>query len=178
MVDAASCKEELRRLDNGPARDEPVPGIGFVHLDVRCRGNAADVLNTAKGVMKAICLQCALGWSEEADWKSLLPEQFVSACAPEMTREQADELLKRLKALSDEDRAAEAKERPWSLDNWLYWVQPSERLWQWWDAKVESSNRIVVTVAVESWPFGWGALTWLFRGSGAVDVVPIEQAAD
>ena len=177
MVDAASCKEELGRLEHGPARDEPVPGVGIAQLAVYCNGNAAEVLENAKAVMKVICSQCAQGWSDDVDWNSLLPARFVSACAPEMTRERAEKLMKHLQTLSDEEQEAEYKKRPWSLDNWLYWLQPSERAWHWWDAQLEGSDRIIVSIAVESWPFGWGALTWLFRGSGAIDVLPIEHAA-
>lgn len=178
MIDAAVCKSELRRLDHGPLGNEQIPGVGIVQFVVKCDGNASDVLNTAISVMKTVCSECASGWSEGVEWQSLLPAAFVSACAKEMTPEEADRWLNHWLSLSHEERESEERDRRWSLDNWVHWLQPNERLWQWWDARLDNADRITVSVAVESWPFGWGAITWLFRGSGAVNVTPIGQSVD
>jgi hypothetical protein len=178
MIGAVSCHAELQRLKQGPAENEEFHGIGIGQFIVKCNGNADDVLETAMAVMKVVCLQCVEGWPTTTDWRAILPSRFVDRCAEEMTREQAEQLLERINALNEQERKLDAKNRPWTLDNWLHWMQPSERLWQWWDAKVEDSNRIRVWFILDSWPFGWGAVTWLFRGSGAVEVMPLEQAVD
>ncbi len=178
MIDSASCKSELRRLESGPEKDEIQTGIWIGQFTVKCEGNAEDVLRTAVQTMEVICNECVKGWPDDADWHSLLPSRFVSACADEMTREQADQWMQRWQTLSQEQQELEERNRRWSLNNWLYWLKPSERQWQWWDAEVVNDNVVLVSVAVESWPFGWGALIWLFRGSGALEVVAEETTAD
>lgn len=178
MIDSIGCKSELRRLEHGPAQGEPIPGVGIVQFAVKCKGDAYAVLSTAASVMRVICSECEKGWTEQANWRSLLPSHFVTACAEEMTKQEAELWLQRWQTLRQDERDAEERTRKWSLANWLYWLQPTERVWQWWDAKVVDGENAVVSVAVESWPFGWGALTWLFRGSGAVEVVALQQTAD
>lgn len=175
MPKSFPCVAEMRRLKHGPKPEEPIPGIGIVTFSVSCDGNSQEVLDTAISVMEVICLQYESGWSEEAKWRSILPSQFVSACAEEMTPSESQQWLQRWQVLSQEEREAEERNRRWSLANWLYWLRPSERLWQWWDAKIVDSSHLVVRVAVESWPFGCGAINWLFRGSGAKQVTAVEE---
>jgi hypothetical protein len=163
---------ELLRLEFGVRGSEPIPGIGTVRFIVKCKGDAPDVLRTAKTVMAAVSRACTAGWNEIENWESLLPEQFVRACAPAMTRSEADAWLARWQKLSPGERKREERFRTWSLANWLYWLSPTERTWLWWDALVLDGNQILVLVAVEEWPFPWGALSWLFRGSGAMEVSP------
>jgi hypothetical protein len=170
MIDSATCESELRRVKHGPEADEHIPGIGTVRFLVLCKDDAQSVLQLAKAVMEAVAGECASGWREAADWHAILPMRFVKACADEMTQDEAEAEMQRRRTLSQAERAAEERERRWSLANWLYWLAPSERAWQWWDAQLIDNNVIAVAVAVESWPFAWGALAWLFRGSGAVAV--------
>ena len=176
MLDAQDCLAEIRRLTVGPQEDEPVPGVGLVQFVVNCTGNSDEVLETAVDVMRVICTTCSQGWSEEIDWRSVLPKRFVRTCAKEMSLEESERWLQRLQTLSDNEREEDERTRAWSVDNWMYWMNPNERVWQWWDAKVVSKERIEIRLAVDGWPFGWGAVTWLFRCSGAIDAVPIAQA--
>jgi hypothetical protein len=77
--------------------------------------------------------------------------------------------------MSTVERDLEESNAKWSLANWLAWMEPDERSWLWWDADVVDDEHLLVSVAIDSWPFGWGAISWLFRGSGAVECVPIKQ---
>ena len=169
------CSSESYRLNHGPKQEEPIPGIGTVVFSVICDGNAEEVLNTSKSVMRAICSQSESKWPNDTTWRTLLPQRFVSACADEMTPEEVEQWLKNWQRLNQEQREAEERNRNWSLANWLYWLQPSERLWQWWDAEAIDPSCIIVCFAVKSWPFGSGAISWLFRGSGAKEVVAVNQ---
>jgi hypothetical protein len=47
----------------------------------------------------------------------------------------------------------------------------SERQWFWWDAKVEREGTLRVTVEVPGQPAPLGALDWLLRAAGAVEVI-------
>ena len=166
-------RSEFARLVQGARERDGIPGIGTVRFIVKCSTNAADVLATAREAMRAISGACANGWDAAAlNWEALLPEQFVKACAADMTRSEADEWLARWQKLRPQEREHEERSRAWSLANWLHWLSPNERTWLWWDAVVLDEDFIVVSVAVEEWPFPWGALSWLFRGSGALEVSP------
>ncbi|WP_129530713.1 hypothetical protein [Achromobacter agilis] len=176
MIDTLDCIEEIRRLAEGPKENEPVPGVGLVQFVVICNGNSLKVLETVVAVMTAICLKCSQGYPDYIDWRTVLPERFVQACAKEMSPEESERWLQRWQTLSDKEREEDERNRTWSVDNWMYWMGPHERAWQWWDARVVSSERINVSLAVDSWPFGWGSVAWLFRGSGASDAVPVAQA--
>jgi hypothetical protein len=164
---------ELRRLRKGPAAHEPIPGIGTVSFSVSCDKNSQEVLDRVVSVLEIVCAESEKGWSDTADWRTLLPRQFVDSCAPEMTSLEAQQWLQGWRSLSQAEREADDRIRKWSLSNWIYWLKPSERLWQWWDASVVDSSHIIVRIAVYSWPFGCGAIGWLFRGSGAISVEAI-----
>jgi hypothetical protein len=73
--------------------------------------------------------------------------------------------------LSAEERASATRARPWTLADWLYWLEPSERQWFWWDALVENSDTLRVVVEVSGWPTPLGALDWLLRAAGAAEVI-------
>ena len=178
MMGINSVAGELRRLVEGPEKNETIPGLGLVRFVVVCNGNAVAVLETATAVMRVVCLGFSQGFKDEINWRSVLPVRFSGACAKEMSPEESERWLKRWQSLSDQEREEEERNRTWSLDNWMYWMDPRERSWQWWDAVIVSPDRINVSLVVNSWPFGWGAVSWLFRGSGASDALPIVQAAD
>jgi hypothetical protein len=170
MIDTLMCESELRRIRHAPGAAENIPGMGTVRFIVTCDRDAMDVLKTAKSVMDTISCQCASGWNEDTKWEDLLPKCFVKSCAGEMDTAEAEVWFRHWQALSEVEREAEEQTRKWSLSNWLYWFTPSERSWQWWDAQIIDENIIAFAVAVESWPFPWGAISWLFRGSGAISV--------
>lgn len=167
-----SFLSELTRLEHGSEDTDQIPGIGTVRFIVKCNGDAADVLSTAKLAMTVVSRVCANGWDETLNWETLLPDRFIQACAVDMSRSEADAWLAHWQQLSPEERALEERSRAWSLANWLHWLSPSERTWLWWDSVILDKNYILVAVVVEEWPFPWGALSWLFRGCGALDVSP------
>lgn len=85
-----------------------------------------------------------------------------------MSPEQAKQWLAWWKGLPPTEQTRAEIEKDWSLDNWLYWMEPGNRQWFWWDAKMlEDYDHIALAIEVEAWPFPWGALRWLFRAAGA-----------
>jgi hypothetical protein len=68
------------------------------------------------------------------------------------------------------ERALETENEAWSVDNWIAWLEPEERQWFWWSADVSDPDQLVVQVEVAGWPAATGALAWLLRASGAVEV--------
>ena len=168
---------EHDRLVNGPSENEAVPRLGTVRFIVHCRGNAGDVLRLAKSVMKPIASLTTREMTN-CDLSTMLPQEFLGACAADMTPEEAEKWLKHWKSLSEQQQLYEESNRTWSLSNWLYWLSPEDRSWCWWDAIEIDSDHLLVAVAAKDWPFPWGALSWLFRGSGATRVEPEPEYAD
>lgn len=161
-------KSELRRLANGPSSGEKPGGVGIVRFLVRCPFGTNDVLAKAKEILKTVDEATLGGWPANGRSAPSLPEWFTSACVAEMSSEQAKQWLAWWKSLPPEEQARAEIAKDWSLDNWLYWMEPSNRQWFWWDAKVlEDYDHIALAIEVEAWPFPWGALRWLFRTAGA-----------
>ena len=103
-------------------------------------------------------------------WEEALPKWFLERCRPEMTRAQWDAELAQRQRESPTEQARLERETAWTLDNWTYWLQPSMRSWWWLDSRSEQ-ERVVITLAIDGWPFGWDSLRWLLRASGAHEVV-------
>jgi len=161
-------ESELRRVAKGPSANEKPGGIGTVRFTVRCPIGTADVLAKAKSVLEAVDNATLAGWPSNEKAAPQLPQWFIDRCAPPITQEEAERQLAWRKSLPLEEQNRLRNETDWSLDNWLYWMEPSNRQWFWWDAKVlEDYDHIALAIEVEAWPFPWGALRWLFRAAGA-----------
>jgi hypothetical protein len=91
VSEKSKFEKEIVRLNQGPLKDEPIPGIGVIQFLVRCRQNSKEVLSLASKVMEVVCRQSIIGWTNENNWRTIIPQSFVSACAEEMSKEQAEE---------------------------------------------------------------------------------------
>ena len=139
----------------------------------RCPGTAETVLKNCREVLLAVLSQDPARWPTDDLWPSLLPDWFIEASAPEESPEDAERYIQWLLALPYEERVRHASEEArrfgWSISSFLYWFGPKgERVWRWWDARVEDPEILRVTVEIDGWPWGGGdALLWLLRASGA-----------
>lgn len=173
--DLSRLEAELRRLENAPRPDEKPGGIGTVRFVARCPLGASDVLTKVTSVLKTIDEVALTGWPTDEQWAVKLPEWFTSACASPMPQEQAEHWLVWWKGLPPDEQARAELETDWSLDSWLYWMEPNHRQWFWWDARaLDDGGHILVAVEVEGWPFPWGSLRWLFKAAGASALEPEE----
>jgi hypothetical protein len=100
----------------------------------------------------------------------LLPGWFVEACAPERSPAESEKWLRWWRDLHLDEQTQIAREQQSTLGDWLYWMEPSERQWYWWDGAVENPERMSIVVQVESAPSALGAREWLLRASGAVEI--------
>lgn len=174
IADVRRYVDELRRLDVGPGVDEKPGGLGVVRFVVSCPDGASACVGRAVEVLEVVVRHSVSGWLSDEDWRSALPRWFVEACAPESTPGQSDAWLAWWRRLSSEEQARVESEARWTLLDWLEWFKPGERQWYWWDALVQSQSTADVAVMVDEWPLAWGALSWLFRASGASQVVAEE----
>jgi hypothetical protein len=161
---------ELKRLKSPPPVDESIGGIGGVRFIAHCPNGADDVLAKVVSILSIVdeTVLLSASWPSDEEWASILPEWFASACAAPMTLQQTEQWLAWWRGLPRDKQAKVENERKWSLDSWIYWFQPENRYWYWWDAKIlDDRAHIIAVVQVEDWPFPWGALRWLFRAAGA-----------
>ncbi len=159
--------DELRHLGAGPRSDEKPPLIDWIIA--RCPGNAQAVLTKSKEVLEVVLSQDPENWPSDTQWASLLPRWFLNASGPKRSRKEAEEYLDRLKRLAPEERVRVEREARWSVSDFLYWFRPDERYWYWWDAEVESADKLRVAVVFDGWPYPSGALEWLLRAAGATE---------
>jgi hypothetical protein len=91
-----------------------------------------------------------------------------------MSREAADAWLAWWRTLPPAEQARASQDRRWTLADWLYWLEPTQRQWYWWDAIVEDPDTLRLVVQVPGWPAPLGALQWLLRVAGASDLIEAE----
>lgn len=168
--------DELRHLDAGCRPGERAGGAGTVGVVARCRGDAGRVGERAREVLRGVLAHAGPPWPSVREWRLLLPAWFVEGSAPEQSREEAERWLSWWRSLPAEEQAQVTRAQRWTLADWLYWLEPSERQWFWWDAVIESPDTLRVSVEVSGWPAPLGALDWLLRAAGAIEVAHEERA--
>lgn len=159
--------EEARHLIFGPRPGEAAGGVGCIVVAVT-GPEPVSVLRRCREVLAVVIDHQAGVWPDVAGWQELLPSWFVEAC-PEESSEEADRWLEWWRSLPRDQQFEAERSRAWTLADWLYWLEPAERQWFWWDAKVEG-DALHVIVELSGWPAPLGALEWLLRAAGASTV--------
>lgn len=165
---------ELRRIDSGPAPGARPIGI-LLELDAISSRRSRGVLAGVREVMKAV-LSNIDPWPDLDGWRNVLPAWFVERSAPEQTKEEAERWLASWRKLPPEEQA-KAEERGWSLSNWLYWLEPEQRQWYWWDGRVIDQDTVRIVIDARDIPTALGALVWLLKAAGAERVAEANRAA-
>lgn len=164
--------EELMRLeDRGPTSNN---GLLTLILNAECSRGAAEVVRSVKEALLPVVTvrKNESEWPDVTQWSRKLPRWFVDASAPEMSREAALAWLEQWRSLSPTEQVEEEKKQPWALADWLHWFAPGpdERQWRWLSAAPTDRTHVQVVVQVGGYPTAYGALTWLLRAAGAVDI--------
>jgi hypothetical protein len=167
--------EEMRHLTAGPRAGEMPGGAGLVVIEAESKeGHAVEILERAREVLTAVLTHIDGPWPTIEQWKQLLPAWFVESSAAGQSDEEVERWLERWRGLSAAERAREESLQPWTLADWLYWLEPHERQWYWWDAEIAGPDKLRVSVEVPGWPAPLGSLDWLLRASGADEVRIVE----
>ena len=141
-----------------------------VVLVLTCPAGAAVCLARMRQVLD--CVETARTvWPALDRWEEVLPEWFVRACAKPMSDEEAQSWLHRWRGMSQAEQSRVSEEQPWSLPDWLYWMEPTQSVWRWARARQRSATELEVTLAVEGLPVALGAFKWLARTAGAERVM-------
>ena len=158
--------EELRHLEHGPRPHEQSGGAGTVTVTASTN-DPEGLLARCAEVMTAVLEETTVPWPPHRRWAEALPPWFVRRCAPESTPEQDAEWLAWWRSLNADRRLVEARDKPWSLSDWLHWLQPDERTWYWWGSGSDGSREARIEVEVAGWPVPLGSLEWLLKACGA-----------
>jgi hypothetical protein len=152
-------EEELRHLAEGARPAEAAGGLGLVEL-VALAEDAGQLLLRCRQVLECVLRESGHRWPTLDQWRQILPAWFVDACAPERTVEEDAAILDGRFRLSDD--------APWTLSEWLGWLEPDNRQWFWWDSLAEGRDRLRIIVEIADWPTPLGSLRWLVKASGAL----------
>jgi hypothetical protein len=161
---------EIERLRFSPSPEAKPGGLGIVKFVGRCPGLSSEILTKVKVVLALVSEKSVSQWPSMDEWRNLLPLWFLERCAPSMTMEQAEAWLAWWRGLSEEERRRVEQEKEWSLEDWLYWMEPDNRSWTWWDGCGKDADNLAVALEVTEWPFPWGAFRWLLLAAGAIEV--------
>ena len=165
-----TAEEERRHLQEGPRPGEEPRGVGTILARATCAGDAGAVLARAREALDPVLSHLGGRWPADEEWPRVLPDWLVRASAPEPTDAEAKAQLARWQRLSQDEQAREAATAAWTLLNWVYWFCPEDRQWWWWNACVQTPDVALVEVQIDGWPAPTGALCWLLRAAGAVEV--------
>ncbi len=168
-------RRESAFLKGSPGTEVKPLGAGIVKFRVMTKEPAPIVLNRVRSVLSVIDETAMVNkWPDDAAWTARLPKWFVAGCAPTMTEREANSWLIKWNKMSAVEKAKAEEEKAWSIDNWLYWMQPENRQWYWWDAEAVEEVAALVAIEVEAWPFPWGSLKWLLKVAGATSVESVD----
>ncbi|GAA3594599.1 hypothetical protein [Kribbella ginsengisoli] len=110
-------------------------------------------------------------WPALAEWQRELPDWFVLASGPEQSEQEDHEWLVWWKSLPPDQQNEIEDRQPWALSEWLEWLRPSERTWYWLGAEQASTTLLKVWLDTPGSPAPVGALEWLLKAAGAIEVV-------
>jgi hypothetical protein len=150
---------ELLRLDG--VHTEARPGQILVSFELKCNGDAKEVIDRIRAVIKRV-VDCELSFDDPLDdWRALLPKWFIDHCASEITRAEAEELMRTSTGY------AELSTR-WSLSGFLHWFRPEMRSWYWYAGHAETRGLATMVLITDGMPIATGALEHLTKAAGAV----------
>ena len=164
-----TVQDELRRIRSGPAHSEAAVGAGAFVLRGICPGNAAEVSGRIREVLHTVIGSIAHK-PTEGEWLDRLPHWLKREFVPAMSQAEAAQWLARWESMTAREKAAEDHNAHWALEDWLYWFEPEQRHWEFWDCRAISEDLVRLSITPEDWPFAHAALDWLIRVAGATKV--------
>ena len=146
----AGLTPEQRRLESGPAPDAQTP-TDLVTVTGDCADTpAAEVVERVRAVLGPV-IAAPDPWPSPDGWRDILPRWFTDAC-------------------SDDERVTTCVLDKWSLRAWVWWFQPSQRRWHWWDAQIEDEQLRIRLVPTGAGSLLLGSLEFLLKVAGATRV--------
>lgn len=137
---------ERERLERGPDPGESMPPETSTVI-YRCPQGAEVTVERAREVLKGV-IPAPRPWPSLEEWRERLPAWFVDAC-------------------SDDVVISTCVVDKWSLRAWVWWFQPEQRRWTWWDGRAEGDQIVMQLASTGVGSLLLGALDWLMEAAGA-----------
>ncbi len=137
---------ERERLERGPDPQEPAPE-GTVTLTYAAPEGPHTVLDRVRDALLAV-IPAPNPWPSLEEWRQRLPAWFVEAC-------------------SDDVAISTCVVDKWSLRAWVWWFQPEQRRWTWWDGQAGDGQVVLQVSPTDAGSLLLGALEWLLEAAGA-----------
>ncbi|MDO9384545.1 MAG: hypothetical protein Q7T86_16970 [Hyphomicrobiaceae bacterium] len=158
-------KAELAQLQG----DEPdaLPELLRVRLVGRSEEAANVVVQRVSHILQVVdCTLLNNAAAANVDWREVVPTWFLTAVIPTLTPAEQQQHLSWWRNLSAEEKARYEITQKWTLDGWLYWMEPELRQWFMLSLHYSGKDQIGGLIRVLEWPTPWGSLRWLFRAAG------------
>ncbi len=140
-----------------------------VPFDLTATSGASVVLGKACQVLSIIDQKTLAGCIDISEWLACLPAWFVRFFRKELTIAESDAWHKKWRGFPPGGKENAEAEIGWSLEGWLYWLEPENRQWYLWSSglPLENDSKIEVFIQTIDTPFASKSLVWLFKCSGA-----------
>ncbi|MGJ0482494.1 hypothetical protein [Pantoea agglomerans] len=170
---------ERSRLKKPPQSIDKTTGVGIARFIVSCK-DVSKVLGLAKKVMIIVNDYSTQKWPSLKEWSTFLPYQFVNGFVAEPTEKEKEKWNESWSELSYGEKLAEASnDNEWTLASWLSWLEPDGREWFWWNAVLFdeplNNSHFIIEVTTLDLYFMSGALKWLFKACGALNVISEDE---
>lgn len=156
-------KENIRLLSSTEYQEETGMGARFI---VICKDNASYIMDLGKDIVSIINKYSVPDqpWPSVEQWAYILPKNFTDRFFLEAGNSN----------LQDKDNS-------WSLEVWLYWMNPQHRTWFWWDSAlfdepIKDTHFVVSVKTISELPyFSANSFKWLFKACGAIEVISEDE---
>ena len=134
-------------------------------------GDSGQIVERCQQVLAQVIGADANTWPTLEQWRTALPPWFLGSFATEQSIEEASAWVAWWRGLDREEQIRAESARGWTLSDWLYWLEPVNRTWHWWNGRVLDANTAVIELMITDWPTPVGSLKWLVRAAGGRDIV-------
>ena len=137
-------------------------GGRYMTLQVEVLDSEAQLIENILQIMQLVNLN-SRNWLNYEFWKKTLPYWFVDFCSPEMTQLENDEWLAHWRTLNESDKRSVEVRKVWSLADWLYWMDPENRVWFYASLTTPTPQKALITIFTFEETPPIGALEWLIK---------------
>ncbi|UPK80241.1 hypothetical protein LW139_15730 [Proteus vulgaris] len=113
--------------------------------------NSSQIANIAKNILLLIQKYSFSKWPTIDEWYSILPKEFINSF---------------LNSTTPDD---------WSLDDWLYWLEPENRFWFLWRINEIDIENLEIEIIIYEHPYPWESLEVLFMKLGTSELKEVDS---
>lgn len=140
--------------------------VPFTKIMIRYRSNTL-VMPRVQALLFDLHTLVPENWKSDTAASRKIPDWFKNFCTAPLSTDEMNVWLATWRKLPRAEQIIFETEKGWSLQDWLYWMQPENRTWYVVGASEKLGQQSMVSLAVDSWPTPVGAAEWMLRAAGA-----------